>query len=205
MPSDHTSGATPGKFTPRSSMADNDLALGRIVEGLSRSPFWKNTVVFVLEDDAQNGPDHVDSHRSVLLVLSPYNRPGALHRFVNTTDVTETIEEILGLPALSHYDHFGRSLDDVFTTQPDLTPYRALQPGVPLGERNPAKSAGAAASLRLDLSAPDRADEAAFNRILWTALRGEKGALSESRAGVGAGAAAGEVSGLARERRRDAL
>ncbi len=174
LPSDHTSGATPGKFTPRSSMADNDLALGRIVEGLSRSPFFKNTVVFVLEDDAQNGPDHVDSHRSVLLVLSPYNRPGAVHRFVNTTDVTETIEEILGLPALSHYDHFGRSLDDVFTTQPDLTPYRALQPGVPLGERNPAKSAGAAASLRLDLSAPDRADEAAFNRILWTALRGEK-------------------------------
>jgi DNA-binding beta-propeller fold protein YncE len=172
LPSDHTSGATPGKFTPRSSMADNDLALGRIVEGLSKSPFWKSTVVFVLEDDAQNGPDHVDSHRSVLLVLSPYTRAGAVHRFVNTTDVTETIEEILGLPALSHYDHFGRPLDDVFTAKPDLRPYLAHLPGVTIGERNPPKAAGAAASLRLDLSAPDRADEAAFNRILWAAVRG---------------------------------
>jgi DNA-binding beta-propeller fold protein YncE len=172
LPSDHTSGATPGKFTPRSAMADNDYALGRIVEGLSQSPFFKSTVVFVLEDDAQNGPDHVDSHRSVLLVLSPYNRPGAVHRFVNTTDVMETIEEILGLPALSHYDHFGRPLDDLFTAKPDLKPYSALLPEVTLGERNPPKAAGAAASLRLDLSAPDRADEAAFNRILWTAVRG---------------------------------
>ncbi|HTQ78768.1 MAG TPA: beta-propeller fold lactonase family protein, partial [Thermoanaerobaculia bacterium] len=115
LPSDHTSGAAPGKFSPRSSVADNDLALGRIVEGLSKSPFWKSTVVFVVEDDAQNGPDHVDSHRSVLLVLSAYNRPGAIHRFVNTTDVTATIEQILGLPSLSHFDHFGRPLVDVFT------------------------------------------------------------------------------------------
>jgi sugar lactone lactonase YvrE len=172
LPSDHTSGATPGKFTPRGSMADNDLALGRMIEGLSRSPFFKSTLVLVLEDDAQNGPDHVDSHRSVLLVISPYNRPGAVHRFVNTTDVMETIEEVLGLPALSHYDHFGRPLSDVFTAQPDLRPYVALKPDVPIGERNPPKAPGAAASARLDLSAPDRADEAAFNRILWTALRG---------------------------------
>jgi sugar lactone lactonase YvrE len=171
LPMDHTSGSTPGKFTPRASMADNDLALGRIVEALSRSPFWKSTVVFVLEDDAQNGPDHVDSHRSVLLVISPYNRAGAVHRFVNTTDVTETIEEILGLPALSHYDHFGRPLEDVFTAQPDLRPYAALRPDAPIGERNPAKAPGAAASARLDLSDADRADEAAFNRVLWAALR----------------------------------
>jgi DNA-binding beta-propeller fold protein YncE len=172
LPSDHTSGATPGKFTPRSSMADNDLALGRIVEALSRSPFWQSTVVFVVEDDAQNGPDHVDSHRSVLLVISAYNRPGVVHRFVNTTDVTATIEEILGLSALSHFDHFGRTLADVFTARPDFAPYTAAPAGVPLDERNPAKAPGAAASARLDLSAPDRADEAAFNRVLWTALKG---------------------------------
>src|SRR5882724_56471 len=171
LPSDHTSGTTPGRPTPRASMADNDLALGRIVEALSKSPYWKNTVVFVLEDDAQNGPDHVDSHRSVLLVLSAYNRPGVVHRFVNTTDVTATIEQILGLPALSHFDHFGRTLDDIFATKPDLTPYPALPAQVPISERNPPRKEGTAAE-RLDFSGVDRADEGAFNRILWTALKG---------------------------------
>jgi hypothetical protein len=155
-------------------VADNDYGVGQIVEAVSRSPYWKKTAIFVIEDDAQNGPDHVDSHRSVFLAISAYNRPGAVHRFINTTDVTQTIEEILGLPALSDYDHFGRPLDDLFAAQADLTPYQALRPGVPLDERNPPKAPGAAAAARLDLSAPDRADEAAFNRVLWIALRGEK-------------------------------
>ena len=95
LPNDHTSGARAGKPTPRAYMADNDLALGRIIEALSNSPFWKNTVVFVLEDDAQDGPDHVDSHRSPMLVISAYNRFGVSHRFANTTDVLATIEDIL--------------------------------------------------------------------------------------------------------------
>jgi hypothetical protein len=172
LPSDHTSGVTPGRPTPRASMADNDFALGRIVEALSRSPYWKNTVVFVLEDDAQNGPDHVDSHRSVLLTISAYNRPGVVHRFVNTTDVMATIEQVLGLPALSHFDHFGRPLDDVFVAQPDLRPYRALPPQVPIDEKNPPKKEEGTAAARLDFSGVDRADEAAFNRVLWTALKG---------------------------------
>ena len=138
LPNDHTSGGSAGKPTPRAAVADNDLALGRMIEALSRTPFWKSTVVFVLEDDAQNGPDHVDSHRSPLLVISPYNRPGAYHRFTNTTDVIRTIEGILNLGSLSQFDYFGRPLTDVWATEPDLRPYDVLTPAVPLDERNPA-------------------------------------------------------------------
>ncbi len=111
-------------------MADDDLALGRVIEALSESPFWKNTVVFVIEDDAQSGPDHVDSHRSILMVISAYNRPGLVHRFVNITDALATMEEILDLRSLSQFDHFGRTLSDVFGDTADPTPYRALRPSV---------------------------------------------------------------------------
>ncbi|MBA2688446.1 MAG: bifunctional YncE family protein/alkaline phosphatase family protein, partial [Gemmatimonadaceae bacterium] len=120
LPNDHTAGARAGSPTPRAMMADNDLALGRIIEELSRSPFWKNTVVFVLEDDAQNGPDHVDSHRAPMLVISPYNRPGTIHRFTNTTDALRTMEEILGLESLSQFDYYGRPLRDVFSSTADV-------------------------------------------------------------------------------------
>ena len=106
--------SAPGCCTPRAYMADNDLALGRIVEALSHSQFWKHTAVFVLEDDAQAGPDHVDSHRSVMLAISPWARGGVLHRFVNTTDVLATIEEMLGLGAFSQFDHFGRPLREIW-------------------------------------------------------------------------------------------
>jgi hypothetical protein len=150
LPNDHTAGGEPDKPTPRAYMADNDLALGRIVEALSNSPFWKDTVMFVLEDDAQSGPDHVDSHRSVLLVISAYNRSGVVHRFTNTTDILATIEEILGLDALSQFDHYGRPLRSIFAAKPDLTPYKALKPTVDLNEKN---ASGEAANL--DLSRPD--------------------------------------------------
>ena len=118
-------------------MADNDLALGRMVEALSKSPFWKSTVVFVLEDDAQNGPDHVDSHRSPFFAISPWAADGVFHRFANTTDVLATIEEILGLGTLSQFDHFGRPLHEIWRNTPDLRPYVALTPAVSLDEVNP--------------------------------------------------------------------
>src|SRR5262249_1747337 len=110
LPGDHTAGARARLPTPRAYMADNDLALGRIVEALSRSRFWRSSVVFVVEDDAQAGPDHVDSHRSVLLAISPWTRGGVSHRFVNTTDVLATIEEILGLQPMSQFDRFAPPL-----------------------------------------------------------------------------------------------
>jgi hypothetical protein len=172
LPNDHTSGAAAGKPTPRAYAADNDLALGRMIEALSRSPFWKNTVVFVVEDDAQNGPDHVDSHRAPMQVISAYSRAGVVHRFANTTDVLRTIEEILGLDALSQFDHFGRPLRDIWSDAPDLGPYVALTPAVSLTEKNPAGTRGAQESSRLDLRLEDQADDDVFNRILWRSLKG---------------------------------
>ena len=172
LPNDHTAGARAGVPTPRAMVADNDLALGRMIESLSRGPFWKSTVVFVLEDDAQNGPDHVDSHRSPMLVISPYTRAGVVHRFTNTTDVLRTIEEILGLDALSQFDYFGRPLRDVWSDTPDLRPWTALVPAVSLLETNPAGTPDARESARLDLRIEDVADEELFNRILWRSVRG---------------------------------
>ncbi|MCA1817616.1 MAG: alkaline phosphatase family protein, partial [Acidobacteria bacterium] len=172
LPADHTAGALPGLCTPRACMADNDLALGRIVEALSHSPFWKDTVVFVLEDDAQAGPDHFDSHRSPLLVVSAYKRPGTVSRFANTTDVLAAIEDMLGMGRLSQFDYFSRPLADVFAATPDLTPYTAIKPAQSLDELNPPKGAGAEESKAFDLSAPDRVDDAAFNRVLWKMIKG---------------------------------
>lgn len=172
LPNDHTTGARAGTPTPRAIFADNDLALGRMVEALSRSPFWRNTVMFVLEDDAQNGPDHVDSHRSPLLVISAWNRPGTVHRFANTTDVIRTMEEILGLQSLSHFDGFGRPLREIWAAEPDLAPYAAVTPVQPLDERNPPNTPAARASARLDLRQEDVADEDLFNRVLWEAIKG---------------------------------
>lgn len=181
LPGDHTAGARPRRPTPRAYMADNDLALGRIIEALSRSRFWQNTIVFVVEDDAQAGPDHVDSHRSVLLTISAWNRGGVLHRFVNTTDVLATIEEILGLEAMSHFDRFGHPLRDVWRDKPDLQPYVALTSDQPLTEMNAATGSEAERSERIDLSKADRVDDEAFNRILWSAIKGSKAPYPKSR------------------------
>jgi DNA-binding beta-propeller fold protein YncE len=173
LPSDHTAGGNPKYHSPRAYMADNDLALGRIVEALSHSRYWRDTVMFVLEDDSQAGPDHVDSHRGPLLVISAYNRAGTIHRFANTTDVVAAIEDILGLGRLSKFDYFSRSLAEVFAARPDLTPYDAITPAQNRDEMNPPKTAAAAMSEGLDLSAPDRIDDARFNLILWTMLKGD--------------------------------
>jgi len=171
LPNDHTAGARAGSPTPQAYAADNDLALGRIIDALSHSPFWRSTVVFVLEDDAQNGPDHVDSHRSPILIISPYSRPGVVHRFANTTDVIRTMEEILGLDALSQFDYFGRPLRDIWSATPDITPWTVLTPKVDLNARNPANTRGANESATLDLQIEDVAAEDPFNRIIWEAVK----------------------------------
>jgi len=185
LPNDHTSGATANKPTPRAYMADNDLALGRIVEALSHSPYWRDTAIFVLEDDAQSGPDHIDSHRSVLLVISAYSHAGVVHRFANTTDVISTIEEILGLDSLSQFDYFGRPLRGVFTPTPDLTPYDALKPAVALDEKNP-PSPAAQQSGKLDWSHADAIDDDTLNRILWRTIKGDVPYPGTTRAPVAA-------------------
>ena len=172
LPNDHTAGGKAGAPTPRAYVADNDLALGRVIEALSHSTFWKDTVVFVLEDDAQDGPDHVDSHRSPLLVLSAYNRPGVIHRFANTSDVVATIAEILKLESLSQFEYFGQPLSGIFSEKPDLAPYSVIVPNVPLDERNPAQTAAARETRHLDLSREDPGNEDLFNRILWSMIKG---------------------------------
>ena len=130
--------------------------------------------MFVVEDDAQNGPDHVDSHRSVLLVISPYNRPGVYHRFINTTDVLATIERVLSLDPLSQFDAFSRPLAGMFAEQPDTTAFAALPASVSLDERNPAVGPAAAQSYRLDFRFEDVAEEDGFNQALWLAIKGTK-------------------------------
>jgi DNA-binding beta-propeller fold protein YncE len=172
LPRDHTAGERAGLCTPRACMADNDLALGRIVDALSHSQFWRATAVFVLEDDAQAGPDHVDSHRSVMFTISPWARGGVVHRFVNTTDVLATIEELLGLESFSQFDHFGRPLREIWRSSPDMRAYLALTPAQSIVELNVASGPGARASAHIDLAREDRVDDAVFNRILWRALKG---------------------------------
>lgn len=172
LPMDHLAAGRPGKCTPFACMADNDLALGRIVQALSHSPYWKDTVVFVVEDDAQAGPDHVDSHRAPFFAISAYNRPGAVQRFINTTDVIGAIEDILGMGRLSKFDYFSRSLADIFAATPDLTPFDAITPKQDLNEKNAPNTQAARLSEGLDLSAPDRVDDQVYNRILWLMLKG---------------------------------
>ena len=171
LPNDHTAGARAGAPTPRAYAAASDFAVGQMADALTHSRYWKSTCMFVLEDDAQDGPDHVDSHRSALLVISPYGRAGVRHRFVNTTDVVATVGRILHFDALSKFDHFGRPLFDTFAARPDTAAYVAVRPAIPLDELNSDKKL-AALSRHLDFRREDRADWSLFNRVLWLALKG---------------------------------
>ncbi|HOK48475.1 MAG TPA: alkaline phosphatase family protein, partial [Bryobacteraceae bacterium] len=170
---DHTSGTEAGKPTPLAAMADNDAALGMVVEAVSKSRFWRDTAIFVLEDDAQNGPDHVDSHRSPAFVISPYVKRGKVDSTMyNTTSMLRTIELILGLRPMTHFDAAARPMASVFQNTPDLTPYTAEQPRINLDDRNSTSAPAAAGSARLDLEGADRMDGLELSRVLWLALRG---------------------------------
>ena len=180
LPQDHTSGTSPGMPTPEAHMADNDLALGRIVEGISRSRFWPTTCIFVVEDDPQNGFDHVDGHRSICLVISPYTRRDAVvSEFYNQTSVLHTMERILGLPPMNQVDAQSPLMTACFVDEPDLTPYMSEPSNVPLDRLNPPEAAldparrrWAEASLAQDFDGFDRADEDTLNRILWHSVKG---------------------------------
>jgi len=169
---DHTEGLKAGAYSPFAHVAANDLALGQIVQGVSQSRFWRNTAIFVIEDDAQDGPDHVDTHRTVGLVLSPYARRGVVDStFYTTASFVRTMQLILQMPPLTQYDRAAAPLYAAFTDKPDFAPLLLVLPQVSLETRNPVSGPGASASARLDLSAPDRANPAALNAVLWHALR----------------------------------
>jgi YVTN family beta-propeller protein len=188
LPNDHTSGTSAGWATPRACIADNDLAFGRIVEGLSRSRFWKEMAIFAIEDDPQAGWDHVSGYRTISFCISPYAKRGAVvSTQYNTTSILRTIEQILGLPPMNQFDASATPMFDCFSGTPDFTPYTALPANVPLDELNPEAEAINDAALRNDalVSATlnfreiDKAPEDVLNRILWRSMRGSREAYPE--------------------------
>jgi hypothetical protein len=166
-------------------IADNDLALGRVVEAISTSVFWKESAVFILEDDAQSGPDHVDSHRSVLLIASPFARRGLVdHTFYTTSGVLRTIELVLGLPPMSYFDAAATPMYNAVTGAPNVSPFRHLDPRVALDEKNPAGAFGAHQSISMDFSDADRAPEALLNEIVWRSVRGAGSPMPPARRSI---------------------
>lgn len=180
LPCDHTEGTTPGFPTPRAMVADNDLALGQIIEAITRSRFWPKTCIFVVEDDPQNGYDHVDGHRTVALVISPYTKRKYVdHTNYNQTGMVKSIELMLGLPPMNQLDLSATPMRHCFQDKPDLTPYVCLPNQIPLDEMNPELKSlkgkalyWARKSMELNLEEGDKADEDTLNRILWHATRG---------------------------------
>jgi YVTN family beta-propeller protein len=170
---DHTRGTTPGSFTPDACVASNDIGLGKIVEAASRSRFWKEMAIFVIEDDAQNGPDHVDAHRTVGFVISPWCKRGFVDSTLYTTaSMVRTMELILGLPPLTQYDAGATPMFNSFRKSARLTAYQPLAPKVNLHTRNTEKSPFAKESRQMDWSEYDRIPEDELNRILWYVTKG---------------------------------
>jgi hypothetical protein len=170
---DHTRGTTRDAWTPRAMVADNDLALGRIVDAISHSRYWKESAIFVIEDDAQNGPDHVDAHRSILLAISPFSRRRSVDSTLySTTAVLRTMELILGLPPMSQYDAGATPMYKAFQPVPDLTPFSARAARISLDERNDWSAPGALASARMNFRDADRTPELELNQIIWQSVRG---------------------------------
>jgi DNA-binding beta-propeller fold protein YncE len=173
LPNDHTSGTRAGRLTPRAYVADNDLALGLLLEGLSRSRFWREMAVFVVEDDAQNGPDHVDAHRTVALVAGPYVKRGAVvSAMYSTSSMLRTMELILGLEPMTQFDAAALPMYACFTAEPDFTPYAHRPATWPLDERNAPTAWGAELSERFDLAREDAADDLELNEVVWRSIRG---------------------------------
>jgi YVTN family beta-propeller protein len=183
LPNDHTSGTGAGTPTPDAQVADNDLALGQIVEALSHSRFWKETCVLAIEDDPQSGWDHVSGYRTTAYVVSPYTkRRQVIRTQYNQTSLLRTIELILGLPPMNQMDATATPMSDCFADVPDLTPYDAVTNNVPLDQMNAAPKKisdsllrkEAYASARLPLQKPDQCPEDQLNRILWHAMKGSQ-------------------------------
>jgi len=175
---DHTEGMSPGRPTPYAHVADNDLAVGMLIDHLSKSPVWKESAVFILEDDAQNGPDHVDAHRSPAYVISPYVKRAYIDNTMYTTSgLLRTIELILGLPPMTQYDAAATPMWRMFTNKPDFTPYNYLGSNINLNEKNPIKTVNSSAvallSEKFDWSKEDRVPDLVMNEILWQGVKGK--------------------------------
>ncbi len=181
LPNDHTAGVRPGSPTPRAMVADNDYALGRIVEAFTKSRFWKETVIFVVEDDSQSGWDHVSAYRTVALVISPYSRlRNTNHTYYTQPSMVRTIEQILGLPPMNIQDAIAPTMDNCFGSAPDQTPYKAIPNKIPLDEMNPPLISlkgnaryFAEKSMLPEFEGVDMGNDDLLNRILWFAAKGD--------------------------------
>jgi hypothetical protein len=170
---DHTDGTTPGAHTPQACVASNDLALGKLLDAVSHSPLWPETAIFVIEDDAQNGPDHVDAHRTVCLVASPYTKRGVVDSTqYSTVSLIRTMELILGLEPLSQYDAGAQPMFNAFMATPDLTPYEHLEAQIDINAKNDPFAYGAERSRQMDFTEYDRIDDFELNEILWRSIMG---------------------------------
>ena len=175
LPDDHTGGTRPDHARPEASVADNDLALGRVVDAISHSPYWDDTAIFVLEDDAQNGGDHVDAHRSIAFVVSKYSpgsaaQPYVDHRFYTTVNLIHTMEMLLGLPPMNQNDAYAPAMVSMFSGAGNQPAFQADDRNLKNGliyEINKRSAPGAAESARMDFSRPDAAGSAKLNRVLW--------------------------------------
>jgi DNA-binding beta-propeller fold protein YncE len=173
LPNDHTSGTTVDKLTPTAYVAENDLAFGMVVEAVSKSKFWPQTAIFVVEDDAQNGPDHVDAHRTIAFVISPYVRRGAVDSTMySTSSMLRTMELILGLKPMSQFDAAATPMFDSFQPTPDSRPYESLPAHADLNERNTKTAWGGEQSRKMDFAKEDAADDLLLNEVIWRSIRG---------------------------------
>ena len=171
-----------GRPTPFAHVADNDLAVGLFVEYLSKSPIWKETAIFIVEDDAQNGPDHVDAHRTTAYVAGGLvKRKLVDHTMYSTSSMLRTIELILGLPPMSQYDAAAEPMWRCFTATPDLTPFQSVAANVDLNEKNTKNTPGARLSETLDFSKEDRIPDLVFSEVIWKAVKGEDSIMPAPR------------------------
>jgi hypothetical protein len=180
LPNDHTTGVNEDYPTPGAEVADNDLALGQIVEAISHSKFWKETAIFVIQDDPQSGLDHVDGKRTVAFCISPYTKRGkVVSTQYNQNSLLRTIELILGLPPMTQFDLIAEPVTDCFTDKPDFTPYKARPNQIPLDQMNPKLSSlkgkqlyWAKKSMKLPFDEADEIEDDMLNRIVWFAMKG---------------------------------
>jgi YVTN family beta-propeller protein len=193
---DHTFGTSVGKPTPRAAVADNDLALGRIVDAVSHSKHWKDTAIFVTEDDAQNGPDHVDAHRTVALVVSPYTQTGKVDSTMySTVAMMRTMELIAGIGPLTQFDAAATPMTASFTGRPNFAPYDARTPSQSLDEKNTASSPMAAESSMMNFSQADVAPEQQLNEAIWKSVKGADSPMPAPRGAPASGAEVAEEGG----------
>ena len=180
---DHTEGLRPNRPTPFAHVADNDLAVGMFIEYLSKSPIWKETAIFIVEDDAQNGPDHVDAHRTTAYVAGGFVKRGYVdHTMYSTSSMLRTIELILGLQPMSQFDAAATPMWRSFTSTPNLTPFKARPANIDLNARNPNnRSALALKSLSFDFTKEDAAPDLEFSEVIWKAVKGEHSVMPAPR------------------------